>query len=233
MAEHQKAFCLLWRCSELSKYLQTSHCNKLKLSRMSITNWLFTNPRKVNKPVDNVIWTRQGSLCYLALSPLESFPCYIYSQRQLLAIVSDDQWAREVSLDENIASPTLQLNTKIVINYAAAISTIASIDNLENGLLLCLPLPHSIFNYDDYELQNNAHFQENSEQIFFSLIFLLFESLLLSLAYPTEVAKYSCCCKPPLYASLVKEVRSRSFWFCNRAFSLTQGYTCHHAWSLS
>jgi len=115
LADHQKAFCLLWKCTELSRCFKTSHCNNLKLSRVNKTNWLLTDPRKVNKPVDRVIWTRQGSFAYLTLSTLESFPCYIYSQWQLLAFVFDGQWGREVSRDENIAFPTLQLNTKIVI----------------------------------------------------------------------------------------------------------------------
>ena len=87
------------------------------------------------------------------------------------------------------------------------------------GLLLYLTFPHPQSNYyDDYEHQNNAHFQE----IFLFLIFLLFESLLLKLAYPTEVArknklKYSCCCESQ--SCLSPEFSG----FCNRAFLLTRG----------
>ena len=54
---------------------------------------------------------------------------------------------------------------------------------------LNLPLHHSIFNYDDYQLQNNAYNQEKNEQISFSLIFILSENMLQSLSYSVKVAR--------------------------------------------
>ena len=114
LEDHQKVFCLLWKCTELSRCFKTTHCNNLKLIRVNIANWLFTKPRKVNEPVDSVIWTRQGSLAYLALSPLERLPCYIYCQRHVQALVSDSKRTREVSVGEHRLSNALMIHE---VNY--------------------------------------------------------------------------------------------------------------------
>ena len=54
---------------------------------------------------------------------------------------------------------------------------------------LNLPLRHSLFNYDDYEIQSNTYSQENKQQIFFCPNFILFENVSESFAYPTEFAR--------------------------------------------
>ena len=52
-------------------------------------------------------------------------------------------------------------------------------------------------NSNDCELQNDAHCQENGEQIFLSLIFILFESFcktwLIPLKLPVKIKTYNSC----------------------------------------
>ena len=58
-------------------------------------------------------------------------------------------------------------------------------------------------NSDDCELQNDAHCQENGEQIFLSLIFILFESFcktwLIPLKLPVKIKTYNSCYRASQY----------------------------------
>ena len=115
------------------------------------------------------------------------------------------------------------------------IATIASIDNTEN-------MGRCTLNMMTTNFKIMLICQENSYQIFFSLIFVLFESLLLSLTYPTEVArknklKYSCCYESQSQASLMQKVQSRSWIFLvlqPRLFIVTRvTYAAPCAWQVA
>lgn len=114
---------------------------------------------------------------------------------------------------------TSHCKTACLLGCHEAISTIASIENAENVLLLYLPLTQ----YSS-TMTMNVKIMLIVRRIA-SRYFSLLSFFSLSLAYPNKVYKYrdSCCCEPQSYGSLgslVKWVRSRSSWFCNHAFSL-------------
>ena len=86
-----------------------------------------------------------------------------------------------------------------------AISTIASIDNAENVLLLTQYSSTMTMNVKIMLIVMRIASRYFSLLSFFSL----------SLAYPNKVYKYrdSCCCEPQSYGSLVEWARSRSWIF--------------------